>query len=273
MKKQVLMFSLSFPLLSLALMTCVQASTWDDVWLTQNQQAQQLMGSHQFAEAAKRFEDSPWRATAAYRAGQYDTAASGFQSLDTDEGYYNQGNALAHMGQYEKALKAYDHALRLNSKHEDAQFNRKVVEELIKKDKQKQSKENKDKQDQNKQNQDKQNQDKQNQDKQNQDKQNQDKQNQDKQNQDKQNQDKQNQDKQNQDKQNQDKQNQDKQNQGKQNKDKQNKNKQKANLSAAESEKQRAKEQWLRLIPDDPGGLMRQKFMRDHLRRQRGWDQ
>ena len=248
MRRHVLIVSLSLPLLAMALVTRVHASTWDNLWLTQNQQAQRLMDKHQFAEAAEGFEDSAWRATAAYRSGKYDNAAAGYQALDTDEGYYNQGNALAHMGQYEKALKAYDHALRLNSKHEDAQYNRKLVEELIKKDKQKQSKENKDKQDQ-------------------------DKQNQDKQNQDKQNQDKQNQDKQNQDKQNQDKQNQDKQSQKKQNQKKQNQKKKKANISTAESEKQRAKEQWLRLIPDDPGGLMRQKFMRDHLRRQRGWDQ
>jgi Ca-activated chloride channel family protein len=265
MRKHILIVSLGFPLLAFALLGRVHASVWDNLWLTQNQQAQQLMDRHQFSEAAKRFEDGAWQATAAYRSGQYEASAEGYQALDTDEGYYNQGNALAHLGQYEKALKAYDHALRLNSRHEDAQYNRKIVEELLKQDKQKQKKENKD--------QDKQNQDKQNQDKQNQYKQNQDKQNQDKQNQDKQNQDKQNQDKQNQDKQNQDKQNQDKQNQDKQNQDKQNQDKQKANLSAAESEKQRAKEQWLRLIPDDPGGLMREKFMRDHLRRQRGWDQ
>ena len=228
MRRHVLIVSLSLPLLAMALVTRVHASTWDNLWLTQNQQAQRLMDKHQFAEAAEGFEDSAWRATAAYRSGKYDNAAAGYQALDTDEGYYNQGNALAHMGQYEKALKAYDHALRLNSKHEDAQYNRKLVEELIKKDKQKQSKENKDKQDQ---------------------------------------------DKQNQDKQNQDKQNQDKQSQKKQNQKKQNQKKKKANISTAESEKQRAKEQWLRLIPDDPGGLMRQKFMRDHLRRQRGWDQ
>ncbi|SCX92676.1 Ca-activated chloride channel family protein, partial [Legionella micdadei] len=43
--------------------------------------------------------------------------------------------------------------------------------------------------------------------------------------------------------------------------------------SAEELEKQQAKEQWLRLIPDDPGGLMREKFLRDHLRREGGWYQ
>ena len=153
MNKQLLTFFFGFPLFVVAFIPRLHASVWDNLWQTQNQQAQQLMERHQFSEAAKRFEDDAWRATAAYRSGEYDTAASRFATLDTDEGYYNQGNALAHMGQYEKALQAYDHALRLNSKHEDAQYNRKLVEELLKKDKQQQ-------------NQDKQNQDKQNQDKQ-----------------------------------------------------------------------------------------------------------
>jgi Ca-activated chloride channel family protein len=28
-----------------------------------------------------------------------------------------------------------------------------------------------------------------------------------------------------------------------------------------------AAEQWLRSVPDDPGGLLREKFRREHLRR------
>ncbi|HHF0526846.1 TPA: tetratricopeptide repeat protein, partial [Legionella anisa] len=65
------------------------------------------------------------------------------------------------------------------------------------------------------------------------------------------------------------------QNKDQQNKDQNKKNNQNNNeaQSEAEREKQQAKEQWLRLIPDDPGGLMREKFLRDHLRRERGWYQ
>ncbi|SIR83814.1 Ca-activated chloride channel family protein, partial [Fluoribacter gormanii] len=64
------------------------------------------------------------------------------------------------------------------------------------------------------------------------------------------------------------------QNKDQQNKDQQNKDQQNSEAqSEAEREKQQAKEQWLRLIPDDPGGLMREKFLRDHLRRERGWYQ
>ncbi|HDO9856845.1 TPA: tetratricopeptide repeat protein [Legionella pneumophila] len=276
----------------------IKALSWSDLWFTPNQQAQHLMEKGQFAKAKDLFERNDWAASAAYRAGDYEQAAKLFNELKTEQGYYNQGNALAHLGKYEEAIRAYDKALAFNPNNQDALYNRKLISELLKKDKEKKKsqnqqdkdQQNKDQQNQDQQNQDKQNKDQQNQDQQNQDKQNKDQQNQGQQNQDKQNKDQQNQGQQNQDKQNKDQQNQDQQNQDKQNKDQQNrdqqnkaqqnKNQNKKNdkqegeiQSESNQEKQLAKEQWLRLIPDDPGGLMREKFLRDHLRRERGWYQ
>ncbi len=40
--------------------------------------------------------------------------------------------------------------------------------------------------------------------------------------------------------------------------------------SASKTEQQLAQEQWLRRIPDDPGGLLRRKFMIEHMLRQQG---
>ncbi|HAU1874960.1 TPA: tetratricopeptide repeat protein [Legionella pneumophila] len=276
----------------------LKAFSWSDLWFTPNQQAQHLMEKGQFAKAKDLFERNDWAASAAYRAGDYEQAAKLFNELKTEQGYYNQGNALAHLGKYEEAIRAYDKALAFNPNNQDALYNRKLISELLKKDKEKkksqnqqdkdqqnkdqqnQDQQNQDKQNKNQQNQDQQNQDKQNKDQQNQDQQNQDKQNKNQQNQDQQNQDKQNKNQQNQDQQNQDKQNKDQQNRDQQNKAQQNKDQNKKNdkqegeiQSESNQEKQLAKEQWLRLIPDDPGGLMREKFLRDHLRRERGWYQ
>ena len=39
--------------------------------------------------------------------------------------------------------------------------------------------------------------------------------------------------------------------------------------TARKTEQQIAQEQWLRSIPDDPGGLLQRKFMIQHLMRQR----
>jgi Ca-activated chloride channel homolog len=226
----------------------IHAFSWQDLWKTKDQQAKVMMEEGDFAKAKDTFERPDWQAASAYRAGDYQQAAKLYQSFKQEDAYYNEGNALAHMHQYQQAINAYNQVLATNPNHQDALYNRKIVEELLKKQKQ---------------DQDKQNQDKQNQDKQNQDKQNQDKQDQDKQDQDKQDQNKQDQDKQDQDKQDQDKQNQDKSNQ--------NNSEQQSSRSQAQREKDQAKEQWLRLIPDDPGGLLREKFLRDHLRRQSGW--
>jgi len=291
MKRYVIL--LFFSLYSLS----IHAFNWHDLWSTPDQQGQELMAKNQFKEARETFTRSDWAAAAAYRAGDYQKSAELYQNLGNEQGYYNEGNSLAHMGKYEEAIKAYDKALALNSKNQDALYNRKLMEDLLKKDKEKnQNQQNKDQQNKDQQNKDQQNKDQQNKDQQNKDQQNKDQQGKDQQNKDQQNKDQQNKDQQDKDQQNKDQQNkdqqgkdqQDKDQQGKdqqgkdqQGKDQQGKDQNKADQSSqnsetqseAEREKQQAKEQWLRLIPDDPGGLMREKFLRDHLRRARGWYQ
>jgi Ca-activated chloride channel family protein len=242
------------------------AFSWQDLWFTKDQQAQQMIQTGDFEKAKETFIREDWRATSAYRAGDYDQAASVYKRLDQADGYYNQGNALAHMGQYEQAIQAYDQALKRNPKHEDAIYNRQIVDNLLKKQKQDQQKQDQQKQDQ--QRQDQQKQDQQKQDQQTQDQQKQDQQTQDQQKQDQQKQDQQTQDQQKQDQQKQDQQKQDQQTQ---NQEPQDHAPSSSNQSEADRENKQAMDQWLRLIPDDPGGLLREKFLRDHLRRQNGW--
>ncbi|WP_131782520.1 tetratricopeptide repeat protein [Legionella gresilensis] len=283
--------------LLLLLITCNSyAFTWQDLWSTKDQQGERLMQQGQFKKAQTTFNEPAWRASAAYRAGDYQKASQAFGNLQTEQGYYNQGNALAHLGKYEDAIQAYNQALTLNPGNKDALYNRRLLEDLLKKQKEKQenSERNKeqqaDNQQQNKNQQDKQGQQDKQQNQQNQnsaDNQNKDKQNQQPQLQQNQNsQNKQNpQDKQADSKTSENKQNQntnDKNEHTKKNKQEtteQNKQDSKeyarANTkqSPQEQEKEQAKEQWLRLIPDDPGGLLREKFLRDYIRRQHGWYQ
>lgn len=107
------------------------ADSWMDFFLTPDQKGYQRMKESRYADAQAAFERQDWQAAASYRLKDYAHAAEAFSALQTDEGYYNQGNALAQSGQFQEAIKAYDKALALNSKHQDALDNRKILSDLL----------------------------------------------------------------------------------------------------------------------------------------------
>lgn len=292
--------SLSFVLQAgMAILICLNmnngfAWSWQDLWWTPDQQAAELMAQGAFKEAQNLFVDPAWQASAAYRAENYEQAARLFGDLHTVEGYYNQGNALAHLNKLQQAIDAYNKALAIEPQHADALYNRQLVEALLKNQQQTKNQQpssesksssqtqndskgqgagttssEKDKEASNSKNADKASE--------------------------------------------QGEENSQKTNTGSQEKaaeasaqnnaqkkeDKQqaetaqtNKVKnmpktlnptndtQKTSTKAAtkgqnvpQHEKDQAKEQWLRLIPDDPGGLLREKFLRDYLRKKNGDDE
>ena len=65
---------------------------------------------------------------AAYRRGDFERAIERFRGIDTPEGHYNLGNALAKAGQLDAAIAAYDRALRLRPRMPDAVANRAAVD-------------------------------------------------------------------------------------------------------------------------------------------------
>ena len=64
----------------------------------------------------------------AYRDGEYAAAARAWEGLDTADAHYNRGNALARQGRFAEAIAAYDRALELQPGMEDALANREVVQ-------------------------------------------------------------------------------------------------------------------------------------------------
>lgn len=68
----------------------------------------------------------------AYRRQDYAAAGKTWQSLPGADAAYNRGNALAQAGRYEDAIAAYDEALRMQPGMEDATANRKAVEAAMK---------------------------------------------------------------------------------------------------------------------------------------------
>ena len=256
----------------------VEALEWQDLWQTPDQQASEAMKAEDFEAAKDLFEDSRWRGSAAFKAGDFDQAIADFSQDDSAIGDYNHGNALAKAGDLEGAIEAYNNALSKEPKMEDARFNLDLVEQL--KDQQDQDQQNQEQQDQDQQNQ-QQDQDQQSQEQQDQDQQSQEQQDQDQQSQEQQDQDQQSQEQKDQDQeqQNQDQQNESNEDPAQPEQDKPEDKNEAATeeeqkeevsveeLSDEEKQEQEAIERILRRIPDDPGGLLRAKFR--HQARQR----
>ncbi len=107
--------------------TRVEALTWQDLWLRADQQGQSAFESEEHQRATELFQDPEWRAAAQYRASDYAASAASLENIETADGNYNRGNALARAGAIPEAIKAYDRALELELDHEDAIFNRDLL--------------------------------------------------------------------------------------------------------------------------------------------------
>ncbi|GAB3025140.1 VWA domain-containing protein [Oleiagrimonas citrea] len=110
-----------------------QATTWQNAWHTRDQQAAKALAEGHAREAQKLAQDPALRGTAAYRAGDYRTAAKSFAQAKGAQNEYNRGNALVHMHRYQEAIKAYDQALAADPGLNDARTNRKSVQDWLRK--------------------------------------------------------------------------------------------------------------------------------------------
>lgn len=240
------------------------ALDWQSLWHTQDQRGQQAFQQQQYRQAAEQFSNPDWRAAAQYKAGQYQEAAETLKDTQSADGHYNRGNALAKAGQLPEAIQAYQAALKLDPNHADARYNKELLEKQLQ-DQQKQ------------QNQDKQTSEQSSEDKQQDQQPGQSAQQKpdEQQTQNSQNQSKQQQQQQSDQAATQSEQTQDKQPQPDQQADQPDdarrepnnpkpeqstQNQPVARPAAEQDETQRANEQLLKRIPDEPTGLLKRKF-------------
>jgi len=204
------------------------AGFWDDLWQRRDQQAQTALRENRAAEAARLAERPEISAEAWYRAGDYAAAFQNWAQGSGADAHYNQGNALALAGDLEAALAAYDRALSLNPEMEDALFNRALVEKL---------------------------------------KEQQDREQEGEQGDSSEEQGEGEQDQQPQQGEGEPQEGEEPTDPSEQETGDQGDPSQQEIEMAWSEEDQQAMEQWLRRIPDDPGGLLRRKFRNQHLRR------
>jgi Ca-activated chloride channel family protein len=223
-----------------------QALDWRDLWKTRDQQGADAFVAEEHATAAVLFESTEWAGAASYRAENYEAAIAAYSAIDTPDGHYNRGNALAVAGNYAEAIAAYDLALGLNTNLDDAIHNKEIVEQLLEQE-ESESGENQDGESQ----------------------ENDSEQNSESESEESQ----ENSDQQDQQSQegNQDQQQQEQQNQPPEDQENSESNSEQntpSESSNEEFEEQQSVEQWLRRIENDPGELLRRKFRYQYRQRQ-----
>lgn len=223
-----------------------QALEWKDLWKTKDQQAAEAFASEEHSTAALLFEATDWQGAANYKAANYEAAIASFSAIDTPDGHYNRGNALALTGNYAEAIAAYDMALSLELGHADALKNKEIVEQLLEQEEAENG--------ENQEGEDQENESEQNSENES---------DQDSENSEQQDQESQegNQDQQDEQQQNQPPEEQE----GSESNSEQNTPSETTN---EEFEEQQSLEQWLRRIEDDPGELLRRKFRYQYRQRQ-----
>ncbi len=109
-----------------------QSATFEDIWLTPDQQGRLAYERGDYATAAAVFKDPMWKGTAYYRAGQFKEAANAFALSNTAQAWFNQGNALLHLGSFEEAIAAYENALEKRKGWPEADANLALAKRLLK---------------------------------------------------------------------------------------------------------------------------------------------
>ena len=106
------------------------AFEWSGLWKNQDQRGETALEKGDAKLAADLFNNPQWKAAAQYKAGEYQKSAELLKGIDNADANYNRGNALAKAGNMQEAIKAYDRSLEINPDHEDAKFNKQLLEKV-----------------------------------------------------------------------------------------------------------------------------------------------
>lgn len=117
--------------LSLPLPRPAQAFDWKDLWQTRDQQGYQAFEGGEYKKAGELFEDPAWKAASEYTEGSYQEALESLERSESANNAYNKGNALARSGRFQEALNAFKEALEQDPDDKDARYNRDLIEKIL----------------------------------------------------------------------------------------------------------------------------------------------
>jgi Ca-activated chloride channel homolog len=108
--------------------------------LNNDQQAEKALEAGKPGDAAALFENPDWQAVADYRAGDFAGSAKVFAENSDTRNLYNLANAMAFQGELDSAIDTYEQVLEIEPDNEDASYNLDLVKSL--KDQQEQEQQN-----------------------------------------------------------------------------------------------------------------------------------
>ena len=235
------------------------AFEWSDLWSTKDQQGQKHLEQGDASAAAATFKDPVRKGAAHYQAGEYKEALEQFSNQSTATSLYNRGNALARSGDLKQASESYAKSLEMDPDNEDALFNKELVDKLLEQQQQQQQNQEQQQDQENQEQQDQQQSDSQEQSEQEQSEQEQQQSEQEQQQQE-QSESEQSEESEEEQQEQEQEQAEEEQQEGEQGEEQQQQITGEELSEEELDEAEQALEQWLRKVPDDPGGLLRQKF-------------
>lgn len=258
-----------------------QTSLWNDLWQTRDQQAMDAYEHKDFKRAGELFENEDWRGAAKYHSGEFESAQKEFTNSDSSQNHYNKGNALARSGKLNEAIGAYSEALKSDPENSDAKFNLDLVKEIQEQEeKDKEEQDSKDDESQEKQEGDEGKDGDEQKSDQNEEQKDKEKQGDEKSDESKDGEDNEEPKDENEGTPEENKPEKEDPSEGEKPKPEENEQQSEEDAKQAQSaanpddlsdEEQQALEQWLQQVPDDPAGLLRNKFKHQYQERRRAY--
>jgi Ca-activated chloride channel family protein len=102
-----------------------------DLWMTADQQGQYYFNRGNYAQAAVRFDDPMWKASAYYFAEEFDLARRYFMRVDNPVARFGAASALAQSREYIAARNLFQQIVKENPDYLQAAHNLAIVQKII----------------------------------------------------------------------------------------------------------------------------------------------